>query len=501
MLFFLGLAGLLRAVPLVAVLLVFARWAWPTRFSVWPLVLIPALLLALYPPIAFDETLYHLPYVHEFAKAGALVYAPEVRFPVFPVLQELLCVPAFLLGGDVATHLVSLLEVFLTAAILIEWAGHYDPRAGRLAMAILLGSPLVIFLASVLYVDAALMLFVTAGFYALDRERYWEAGLFFGTACGVKYHGGYFAIVALILVARRGLPAIGRFCATCAAAALPMTAWIYANTGDPVFPFLHANQWTPPPMPAMSITERAVRIIRVSWDATFVRSRTNFQAPVTPFLIICVVLILIAAWKNVQARIVALLSLGYLVIFTFLPQDSRYLVPLLPLVSITAAVIIAKRWPKAVTVIAIIAIAPGMAYAGYCMIRFGVPDAHFLENRVPEYRALQRAGKSRVYVCGAEYLKSYAAGELVGDVIGPYSFERVLGSADTTSAIARRLQPLHVEYFLVAKRFCKPPRRDGDMELVYEDGAAQLWRLTPIAGARDGERRRSADTPLQPRSR
>lgn len=88
-----------------------------------------------------------------------------------------------------------------------------------------------------------------------------------------------------------------------------------------------------------------------------------------------------------------------------------------------------------------------------------------------------RAGDERVYVCGGEELKYHARGEFFGDVTGPYSFERVLGSVDNTAAIAENLRRIDVRYFLVAKRRCAPPRPNGGMELASEDDAAQLWRV------------------------
>ncbi|HEV7517719.1 MAG TPA: hypothetical protein VGR07_15575, partial [Thermoanaerobaculia bacterium] len=51
---------------------------------------LPLFVLALYPPTAFDATLYHLPDARAFARAGALPFLQELRFPVFPQLDEAL---------------------------------------------------------------------------------------------------------------------------------------------------------------------------------------------------------------------------------------------------------------------------------------------------------------------------------------------------------------------------------------------------------------------------
>lgn len=475
--FFLGLAGLLR-VEVLLVLALTAVAARATRSAMLTvLALLPIGLLALYPPQAFDETLYHLPFVRAFAEQGALTVLPALRFPVFPVLHELLCVPPFLLLGDSATHLVALLEFVVIVLLLTTWAAEHHPRARWLAAAMFIGSPLVIELATVLYVEMALTLFVVAGFYALGHRRYVLAGLFLGSACSVKYLGAWFAFAALaILIKRRRAAAV--YALTCAAAALPMTIWIFVHTRDIVFPYGRLSVWTPP-----AETPDFSRLPRLLWDVTFARERTGLQPPITPFLIVLVALLIAGAVRDTRYRILLLLSAVYAGLYAFLPPDSRYLVPLLPLISVAAAVELARRWPKATTFAAVLAIAPGLAYAGYRVVLQGVPPAMtseqhaWLERRVPEYRALRRAGAERLYACGGERLKAYAEGELLGDFTGPHSYERVLAGAEGTRAIAERLRRIEARYFLVAKRRCESPRADGGMDLVYEDGDAQLWRV------------------------
>ena len=432
--------------------------------------------MALLPPLLFDETLYHLPFVRSVAASGQLQFLTDNRFPVFPRLQELLCVPLFVFAGDVATHLVSLAEVAITAAILFEWGDRDD--IGLLAAALFAGSPIVVLLATIGYVDAALALFVTAGFYCADRRRPLLAGLFFGTACSVKYLGGFFAVAALVVIAFRSRKEAVAFAAACLAAALPTTLWLAASSGNPLFPFFGATPW-PLTFPHVPFAERLVRTLQLAWNVTFARERVNQQPPFTPFLILMLVVLIVASLRNARARSVAIIAAAYVVAFSFLPQDSRYLVPLLPLISIVTATAIPSRpaW------LAPIAVAPGFLYAVYALAVRGLPPPTaaereaMLTRRIPEYAAVVRAGTETIYVCGGERLKYYARGTLLGDFSGPYSYDRVLSGARTTSAIATNLRRIDVRYFLVAKRVCPPPNPDGGMDLVYEDAAAQLWRV------------------------
>lgn len=485
-------AILILAAPVTAVLVARRPRVSIARLPGWLLaafatLVVLLIVLALYPPIAFDETLYHLPFVRAFASEGGLRATPELRFAVFPVLHELLCVPAYFAAGDVGTHFVALLEMMITAGILIEWGGRTERRAGWLAAALFLSSPLVLHLGTVLHVEMALTLFVTAGFYALDRRRYAMAGLFLGSACSVKYLGFYFAAFALLIMlcgeTSRRLRCTSLYAATCGAAALPMTAWIFLNTGHPLFPFFDADSWAPTGAIPITLAERATRLARVLWDVSFARSRVGLQPPVTPLLIALVALIVIAAWRDRRARWLVALSVGYLIAFTFLPQDARYLVPLLPLVSLAAACVFSMRWPQLARAVAVISIAMAIAYLGYRFQRFGpLPPTEaareaWSSEHIPGYRALRLAGRARVYSCGGEQLRSFAAGELLGDHWGPHAYARVIGAARDTSSIAARLQPMRAAYFLVLKRACGAPLATGGMDLVYEDAGAQLWRV------------------------
>lgn len=461
------------------------RWAWLVAIAA---VLFP---LALHPPQAFDETMYHLPFVRSLAETGQLRFLDALRFPAFPQLHELLCVPVYLVAGDAATHLVSLAEVLIALGVAAAWARRYEVRAAPLAAALFLGSPIVVHLATILYVDAALTLFVVAGFYALCRPEPAPAptpaetvlaGAFFGAACSVKYLGGYFAVAALvivILVQRRKAPL---FAAATFLTALPTYLWLTLTTGNPLFPFatrlFGISDWAPPP--DLSPSGGLLDLLRVPWDVTFARVRMNQQPPVTPLLIAMLLLVAAAALRAWEARALMLLAAVYLLVFARLPQDTRYLVPLLPLFCVSAAVVVARRWPRAVALLTLVAVLPGLAYAGYRLTVLGLPPVttaareEALARQVPGYGALRRAGGARVYGCEGERLQYYATGPLLGDFFGPHTYARVL---DAPGDPVARLRALGVDYLLVVKERCRSRRVTEGVELVYEDATAQLWRV------------------------
>jgi hypothetical protein len=501
----LGIIGLLRPWTLIAVVIaaLFLLYTdtrsragpnFSLRLSAPPretVLLIPLALLALYPPSAFDETLYHLPFVRAIARSGAINFVPTLRFAIFPQLHEVLCVPIFLLLGDTATHFVAVTEVLLLAGIVIAWPE--ERRTGILAAALVLGNPIVMQIGTVTYVDAALMLFIAAGAYCLDRHPA-TAGFLLGTACSVKYLGWYFAVAGFVYLMlfgsnrRRGLPL---FAGAFGLAVLPMYGRIAALSGNPFFPFLPkvfgANAWVVS-LPAS--THRVSSALRLFWNVTFARDRLNFQPPYSPLFAMAVLITFVAATRNRRAAFLSIVCIGYLAIFTFLPQDSRYLLPLLPLVSVAAATAIAPLLSKKLIVLlSMMAIAPGIAYAGYRLWRQGPPPLNatarrqYLEAHIPELRALERRAAGRIYVCGAEQLTYFGDGNLLGDVIGPYANQTLLGDAKNADDLYRALEPLSTRYFLVSKRHCPPSWQrlpaEPLFERVYADDDAELWRLHP----------------------
>ena len=129
----LGLVGALRA-PMV-VTLAAASWAaagwdrWRTgsieagglgrgraavAFAV-ALVALPGAALTLYPPLGFDQTLYHLPTARAFAATGGVPFLPALRYPIFPPLAEVLNAAILTVAGDVATQITGWLAIAAAA--------------------------------------------------------------------------------------------------------------------------------------------------------------------------------------------------------------------------------------------------------------------------------------------------------------------------------------------------------------------------------------------------
>src|SRR5258708_3596442 len=130
---------------------------------------LPSLALALYPPTGFDALLYHLPAAGRFAASGRIALAPELRFPAFPWLNEVLFAAALRLQDDVPAQLVEGVVHLGTAGLLWEWGRRrFGAWGGGLAAALWLGSPLATWLAASAYVEPLVALFPRAAAAALD---------------------------------------------------------------------------------------------------------------------------------------------------------------------------------------------------------------------------------------------------------------------------------------------------------------------------------------------
>jgi len=221
-------------------------------------------LISLYPPYIYDSTAYHLPYVQGFLAAGGLPVLPDLIYPVFPQLAEILWVPLLPAFGATGAHAVVLLHGLLAAAAAYAWARRMaGRRAGGFAAALWLGCPGVVLYATVAYVDVVLAHFVVAAGLALwvgwsegwDGRWLATAGVLTGAGVAVKYHGLVFAGLLTVGLSgalvwawvkpggrgrarRRRWRAVALCLVLAGAVAAPWYLHIHVATGSPLHPFL-----------------------------------------------------------------------------------------------------------------------------------------------------------------------------------------------------------------------------------------------------------------------
>ena len=95
----------------------------------------PLLTWPLYPPTAFDATMYHLAVAKIYSAAHRLVLTPDLRYPIFPQTPHMLFTLALLLADDIAAQLTQLLVLVLLSCAMLAFAGRsLSSRAGWLAV-------------------------------------------------------------------------------------------------------------------------------------------------------------------------------------------------------------------------------------------------------------------------------------------------------------------------------------------------------------------------------
>ncbi|HEX7708798.1 MAG TPA: glycosyltransferase family 39 protein [Thermoanaerobaculia bacterium] len=549
LLFLLGLARLLYAwlVVLLVVLVHLAavpllRESWPRIREAWrsstaaarwiaaaflSAAFLPAFTLALYPPTAFDATLYHLPYAATFAREHAVVFIDTLRFPLFPQLNEMLFTGMLLTYDDVATHLVQLLALLTTACLLYAWASRYGQRAALWAAALWLGNPIALYLGSVGYVDAGLALFFTGALLCWIRwneggEQHWLllSAASAGFAAGTKYHG-LLVIVALSIATlwrsfrERRWKAIPTFIVAAALLASPFYIRNYVETGNPVFPFLSrtfgVNEW-PTGVDREIETSGSVLGATLSarlgdlredpaaaatylWRLSSDRRTLAGHPPYSPFYLLLAPLIVWLAVTRSGLRVAAVIAFAYLLFVS--GRDVRFILPVAAFFALYGGEALDRLLTRrhAISVlITLLLLSPGLAWTARLLWQRGpLPVTSsmreaYLSEHVSGYTQLvqlnrQHARDYTIYALGFENAAYFAEGRFLGDHLGPYRFERVRAQTDAPS-LYRELGAMRADYLLVNASERLPalddPASGPLFEPVATEGDVRLFRLADI---------------------
>ncbi len=216
--------------------------------------LVLASLLALSPPWDYDGLMYHLSGPQTFLQDGRISAQFDNWYANGPFSLEMLFLVGLSFGLDSTAKLVHLTMGFLFVAatylIARRWVGLLE---AWLAVAIVMGIPLVVILASFAYIDLGWSAFEVLAVAALLnwwrlREHPWLilSGVMMGFALGSKYLGligfGVLLVAILVLSARDGprsvLKNLFGFAIPALLVGLP---WYLKNLvllGNPTFPFV-----------------------------------------------------------------------------------------------------------------------------------------------------------------------------------------------------------------------------------------------------------------------
>jgi hypothetical protein len=522
LLLLLGFFGWLRPLPILVVVVLLLALSWrgiavprlpgSARMRLLaPILGLPVFLLALYPPLGFDQTLYHLPFARAFARTGGLPFLGELRFPVFPPLVEALQAAIWLLAGEIATQLAGLLAMFAALGLLWTYTGEKaGEEAGFFAAAMFFGSPCVVYLATCGYLEPILALLVLGALYAAEKGAAstaagWPlaAGLLAGSAAASKYHGLFFAAATAALLLGPGgwrvnLRRLALFGAAALLAAGPSYARIWWHSGSPLFPFypeiFGSGPWTEEILLPRG-EERWPRVTTLIWDLIFRRDLVGRLPPYSPSFLLALPAAVWALWRP-ELRRLALVVLCFLVIA---PTHGHYFTIVAPIWALLLAAGLARlvgegprrRWLAAAAIVVALG---GPAYAIYRIGLLGPPPAtavgrdRLLAEQLPAYPAILflngEAGGQTVWAAGPVMARmtSYYGGILLGDVNGADSVGRIEKRAAELGSLGAAIEEVGAGWLLVEsgeKGWQKLAEDDKRLERVFADPGAAVWRLRP----------------------
>jgi 4-amino-4-deoxy-L-arabinose transferase-like glycosyltransferase len=461
--------------------------------------LLPMWFLPLYPPTAFDETMYHLPSARAYVEHHRIIFTPHLRYPTFPQTNNMLFTLALLMFDDVSTHLVQfLLMVILTLAIISFGQRFLSHRAGLWAAAILLGNPLVLWCGSVAYIEMGLMLFVFLGVYAFwnwwqKQDQQWLvlAGVFCGLAIGTKYLALFFLIALQIAALYAGFrrrkylrPFV--FGVVALMVASPWFARNFYYMRNPVFPFFYksfARVFGPgrldPEFYAGMLLEPSYygigktfqSLVTLPWHLSFNQEVFVMEAPLSTLYLYLIPLLAISIFVVARIRGLLILTAAYTLFWFFTGQVLRYLLPALTLISLAAGAALdwilcwaplSRKWTnhRVITVgVFALLMAPGWIYAWQNWQQKGpLPVTKeqrvaYLTARFPSYPAyeLLNSLKGRNYTLYAFHDASmayFADGLFMGDWFGPDRYALIDANITSGRALYSQLKALGADHFL-----------------------------------------------------
>jgi Dolichyl-phosphate-mannose-protein mannosyltransferase len=326
----------------------------------------------LVPDVGWDDSAYHLTVPRLWLEHGGFRRIPFNVPSNWPLSVELLYGLAMALQDYRLARLVHWFFLVCTLVLAHRFTRRLtgSGAAGSVAACLVLANPVVLFEAGQANVDIALAFFLLFGFVALERREELPphaaviaAGLCGGLAAASKI-SGMFVPMALVPVAwmqragrRRGREAfLGAATDTFWLAglsllvALPWYVKSYLQTGDPwypaLYPLLGGVEWSQDLHTALTAWNRSIGMGRAPSDYVLLPARVmlssgwgydRFHGPVSRSWVLWVPLAIAACRRSPTVARALVASAVYFVLWAAVRQETRYLIPILPLLAVAAA--------------------------------------------------------------------------------------------------------------------------------------------------------------------
>lgn len=483
------------------------------------------LLLPLFPPTSFDETLYHLPQAKNIVTHFGLSVNPYIRYPLSPQNMELLYALSLVFYDDILPHLFHASTAFITAMGIYSLGALTSTRkTGAAGALIFLSSSLVQNMMASAYIDLGTTLFVFSGFYCLSlwlitKKTSWLyfAGFATGIAVGTKYAALPYVLFYTLWVAfeSRNLKHVVQFLVPIIVFGSPWYIRNFFLSGDPVFPSLgpilgyswlwskgdHLTQYSD--MLTHGTPRNIFSFIMLPWNLIANKERFMDGAISSWMLAIFPSFFFVSCFDKYYKKLGLFVFLN-IVIWFFSTQILRYLLPLFPMISLLSAYflvnILYERWLKrllvenvafikntlrglssllkktsnAIVIILLLAIVQSVRF-DKAMKKNPLPvtqesrSAYLIKTK-PAYQLIQIANMDpslNIYQYGFEDHIYYAKGKIFGDHFGPARYSLIMDILNSSEKMYETFLSMDIQLFLINKNRLKDRAFDGSFSSYF----------------------------------
>jgi hypothetical protein len=319
---------------------------------------------ALAPELSWDALNVHLPYARDSAMTHRAGFARNNWSSMMPSLPLMSYITAFLFSDVTLAKLLNVLCYLIGGGILYWFARRWWGTLYAVAASALFWScPVALYEATTTMIDLPLTVFSEIAVLCLLewvlRESsvfFWLSAISLGLALGCKYHAGFWILPLLAIIwwhdtkvqrhnKRHALKLALGYSLVAFLIFLPWPIRTFVYTGNPVFPVANGIFKSPLFPPAMDAAARDVyvnlktgfsllRILKLPWAVSF--QPVSFHGTLGAIFFIGVLLALLRN-KTALVRNGLFCALIYFCSWALTAQEIRYLLPLLPLLSILTA--------------------------------------------------------------------------------------------------------------------------------------------------------------------
>jgi hypothetical protein len=448
--------------------------------------------------------MYHLQAPRLFLEAGRILLLPDLWQANGPFTIEMLYIVGLAWGSD---SFARLLHLAYSTLLVLAVFGFGRRNLGRweawLAVALLVGVPILPIWASAAYADMAWALYGFLALYALmlwkeRSEQRWLllAGLMMGWALGSKYLAlSGLGILGLYVLWqgrhigwKRSVTSGALFGAIALCLALPWYAKNWLWSGNPAYPFYFGGaEWDAPRLEQLmgylggfGAGRRLIDYLLLPWNLYTQTARFGTMAAAYDFpgLLIPLAIFYPLMPRHKVMDGVACMTGLYFVIWSLGSQQTRFLLPIFPALALMAAYVLAciaqglkrrskvakplVRLPIAIALLAVVifqlAVFFALSPAGVLLGQESKDS--YLPKRLANYRALQFVQKN---------LSTHERAMMMWDGQGYYCDEHCLPDADQanwTRLIGPAADPYDVAAQLQAKGVTHLLLNQADLEII-----------------------------------